>query len=514
MKNIIIYLFLGICFVVNKANADNFYVDALRGNDEQSGRDEARAWRTLARANREVFKPGDSLFFRSGRIYEGQFRPQGSGTAEMPVFVGNYGEGYKPRLQGNGLVEATLLLHNVEGWEVSDLDISNYGADREAGRAGVIVEIDNYGPARHIQLKRLDVHDVNGSLVKKEGGGAGIIFKNGGREVPSWYEGILIEHCTVKRTERNGILLNGYWSREQWYPNKGVVIRHNLLEGVPGDGIVPIGCDSALIEWNVMRDSPRLLPDTEAAAGIWPWSCDNTVIQFNEVSDHKAPWDAQGFDSDWNCRNTLIQYNYSHDNEGGFLLVCDDGGVSGQYSVGNEGTVVRYNVSVNDGNRLTGKHAGFSPVIHLPGPVRNTQIYNNVIIVPDYRHADADSTLIEFDDWNGFPDSTLIANNIFYAMSPVDYKASRSTRIYYQNNLYFGTHIDRPYDAAAVTGDPLFNALEEVGHPGMEALKGLVLRQGSPARKNGKAVVPEAVVDLFGQEVLPAHRPNIGVSNQ
>ena len=33
------------------------------------------------------------------------------------------------------------------------------------------------------------------------------------------------------------------------------------------------------------------------AAGIWPWSCDNTLVQFNEVSGHKAPWDAQGFDS-------------------------------------------------------------------------------------------------------------------------------------------------------------------------------------------------------------------------
>lgn len=74
-----------------------------------------------------------------------------------------------------------------------------------------------------------------------------------------------------------------------------------------------------------MRDCPDMLPDTEAAAGIWPWSCDNTLVQFNEVSGHKAPWDAQGFDSDWNCRGTVIQYNYSHDNYGGLVLVCNDG---------------------------------------------------------------------------------------------------------------------------------------------------------------------------------------------
>ena len=83
---------------------------------------------------------------------------------------------------------------------------------------------------------------------------------------------------------------------------------HVLIEDVPGDGIVPIGCDGALIEYNLMRNCPGTLPHSEAAAGFWPWSCDNTVMQFNEVSDHKAPWDAQGFDSDYNCRNTTIQY--------------------------------------------------------------------------------------------------------------------------------------------------------------------------------------------------------------
>ncbi|WP_259300774.1 right-handed parallel beta-helix repeat-containing protein [Phocaeicola plebeius] len=87
--------------------------------------------------------------------------------------------------------------------------------------------------------------------------------------------------------------------------NKHTIVRNNVIERVPGDGIVPIGCDSTLIEYNLMCDSPDILPMTEAA-GIWPWSCDNTIIQYNEVWGHKAPWDAQGFDSDYNCQNTLI----------------------------------------------------------------------------------------------------------------------------------------------------------------------------------------------------------------
>ena len=100
-----------------------------------------------------------------------------------------------------------------------------------------------------------------------------------------------------------------------------------------GDGIVPIGCDSALVEYNLMRRCSRLLPLGEAAAG-----------QFNEVSDHKAPWDGQGFDSDFNCTNTLIQYNYSHDNEGGFILICHPGNSNPADNIGNLGRKTIVNI--------------------------------------------------------------------------------------------------------------------------------------------------------------------------
>lgn len=134
-----------------------------------------------------------------------------------------------------------------------------------------------------------------------------------------------------------------------------------MLEQIPRDGIVPIGCDGAVIEYKRMRDCTRLLPEGEAGAGIWSWSCDNTGIQFNEVSDHKAPWDAQDFDADWNCRNTLMQYNYSHDNEGGFLLVCTNGAVREPVNAGDVDAVVRYDVSVNDGFAPGGCTQGFHP---------------------------------------------------------------------------------------------------------------------------------------------------------
>lgn len=511
IRNTILGLVLILQLPACKAFADTYYVDAISGNDGNAGTDSLNAWRSLERVNEQVFKPGDVILFRSGRIYEGQLKPRGSGNRENPVRTDRYGSGYKPRLQGNGVMPATVYLYNLQGWTVRNLDISNYGAGRAARRAGVMVQLEDFGTAHAIRLDSLDIHDVNGSLVKKEGGGAGIIFRNGGKIKKSRFDGLLVENCTIKRCERNGLLINGHWSRQEWYPNLHVVIRRNLIEGVPGDGIVPTGCDGALVEWNVMRDCPRLLPDGEAAAGIWPWSCDNTLIQYNEVSDHKAPWDGQGFDSDWNCRNTVIQYNYSHDNEGGFLLICNDGSSEPPHNAGNTGTIIRYNVSVNDGSRTRGKHAGFSPVIHLPGPARNTQIYNNVILVPAHRDTRADSTLIAFDNWHGYPDSTLIANNIFYALSPADYEAGKATRIFYEHNLYYGTHLERPDDPSPVLEDPLFRSLKKAGHPGMESLKAFLLQEGSPALKKGKPLAGGPIQDLFGNKVLPGRAPDIGV---
>ncbi len=485
----------------------SYYIDCAGGDDAGDGTSIERAWKSLERANRAELRPGDELLLRAGCTFRGQLKPQGSGVPGKPVRLTSYGDGPMPRIEGGGVMPAALYLFNVEYWEVDGLEITNQGPAREPGRAGVMVHLADFGTAHHIVLRRLKVHDVNGSLVKEEGGGYGIYWRNEGNTKKSRFDGLLIEGCHVWRCERNGILgWSGHWRRTDWHPNLNVVIRGNLLEQIPGDGIVPIGCDGALVEYNVMRDSPRMLPDGEAAAGIWPWSCDNTVIQFNEVSGHKAPWDAQGFDSDWNCRNTVIQYNYSHDNEGGFLLVCTNGAVKEPINAGNVGSIVRYNVSVNDGLRVTGRHAGFSPAFHISGPVKNTKIYNNVIFIPRKPVGPADRTLVKMDNWGGpWPEETWFANNIFYTEEWTQYDYGQATRTVFENNLYWGEHREAPSDPSAVSEDPLF---VQPGLPasGIQALLGLRLRPGSPCIGRGVPIPDNGGRDFLGH-LLPRGRP-------
>ena len=486
-KNYPTFIVLTLCilFSASMSAQQTYYINADNGNDNNEGISPQKAWKTLDKVNSHLFNPGDKLCFKRGTVYYGQFKPQGSGKKNAPVIVQSYGKGKRPVIHGKGILPATVYLHNLQYYVISELEITNTSTQRQAYQYGVLVELKDFGTARDIVLKDLYVHDVNGSLIKQQGGAAGIQFNNGGKRIHSCFDGLVIEQCHIKDCARNGIMGGSdYWSRASWYPNKRVIIRNNLIEGVPGDGIVPIGCDSCLIERNVMRNCPRMLPDSEAAAGIWPWICDNTLIQYNEVSDHKAPWDAQGFDSDYNCRNTIIQYNYSHDNEGGFLLICNNGDSPMPYNIGNRGTIVRYNISINDGIRPH-KARGriLSPIIHVAGPTSNTLIHDNIFYIHKKEQPQIDRTIINFDTWGGYSDSTTLCHNIFYTEEFSQFIYGQSTRNRFEENLYYGTISNLPNDRKGVYKDPLFKGYPQKKIPGFKHLKKLKLQKQSPFKQ-------------------------------
>ncbi len=505
-----------VAWVAFDAAAADFFIDSRGGSDQAAGTSSETAWQSLAPVNHKTFESGDRILLKAGSRFRGQLKPRGSGSmvgaVAKPIVIDRYGDGPRPRIDGEGVMPATIHLFNVEYWEVHNLEITNLGRERRPGRRGVLIEIDDFGTAHHLQLHDLYIHDVNGSLVKKRGGGSAIKWLNRGDIKRSRFDGLLIEGCHLAKCERNGINAGGYTRRNNWYPSLNVVIRHNLLEQIPGDGIVPIGCDGALVEHNVMRNCPRLLPAGEAAAGIWPWSSDNSVIQHNEVSDHKAPWDAQGFDSDWNCRNTLIQYNYSHDNDGGFLLICNAGHVKMPANIGNIGTVVRYNISVNDGLRPqpTPRKGMFSPTFHISGPCRDTQIYNNLIHIAKKPASNIDRTILQMDNWGGpWPENTAFWNNIFYAEEPTSYDDGEATGTVFDSNLYFHTHQNRPQDRRAIMEAPRFVGLEPLTR-GAEKLKQFRLSPESPCIGRGKVVPGSGGVDFFGRPLPMDRAPSIG----
>jgi len=467
-----------------------YYADSQNGSDTNDGLSATSPWRTLDKINSGEFGPGDRILLRSGSRWTGFLAPGGSGADRKPIIVDKYGRGPKPQIDAQGKWLSTVSLHNIQEIEVRNLDVANRSLDRQPKLTGVEIGLQDFGEGRHIVLDSLDIHDVFGSNVKDDGGGAGINCWCGGDKTRSRFDGLTIENCTLARTDRNGITMGGNWSRDKWYPSLHVIIRGNSLQDIGGDGIVPLACDGALVEHNVMHGGRMRCDDY--AAGIWPWSCDNTLVQYNEVSGMHGTKDGEGYDCDYNCQGTIFQYNYSHDNDGGFMLICNDGGQHLPWNIGNIGSIIRYNVSVNDALHT----------FAISGPCKDTQIYNNTF----YIGKTLDMKIVDAGNWGGsFADNTRFANNIFYVDGKAGFNFGGMTKTMFENNAFYGGISDRPADAHALLTDPKLAKPGTNGN-GRDAAESYRLQPGSPCIGAGQVISEELTTDFWGKRISKTKR--------
>lgn len=463
-----------------------YHIDDRAGDDSRSGTSPEQAWRSLEKVNATALKPGDQVLFKSGGRWAGQLRPAGAGSGDAPVRIGRYGGGGLPRIDGGGAVADTLLLRNFPFIEVADLEITNQGERREPWRTGVKVAAEDCGKLEGVTLRGLFVHDVNGDL-RKSHEGCGIFFEarggNGTR-----FDGLLIENCRVVRTDRNGICQRGHGRIR----SRNVVIRGNVLEDIGGDGIKLWGTDGGLIEKNVVRKARARCTEHEAAAGIWPFACDDTLVQFNEVSGTVGTKDGQAYDSDYWCRRTVFQYNYSFENEGGFMLLCTPGNAV------NEGTIVRYNLSVRDG-------IDTARVFHFGGGAKGTHVYNNTIVLS----ARQNLPMLLFTEWDGGrAGDTRFTNNLFVVEQGgrATYQFGSSSGNVFEDNLFCGRHEGLPQGVAA-SPIPRF-AGPLVPKPGFGSLH--AFRPVGPDVARGRAVPHNGGRDLLGRPLPKDSPPAIG----
>lgn len=500
-----------------------YYVDAEYGDDSNDGLSPERAWKSIAKVNETTFQPGDSILFKAGCSWEGEtLKPQGSGEEGNPIRVGKYGdEDQYPAIHANYLPgthpaemktdnKNALEITGVSYWEIADLELTNYGiynddstANEQKNRRAVTIRSDG-GTMEDVTLDGLYIHDVNGWNPKGGGNGAAISFGANGL---TYIDGLTIENCLIKDITRDGITGGGYtgtrpwgwgsWDKQEGVPirHKNVVIRNNVLDTIAGDGIVPGGTYEVLVEHNLVThasNNPTPYPNqsgngkSNLSAAVWPFDADNSIFQYNEVCYTSVPRgtevaDGEAFDSDYYCVNTLFQYNYSHDNEGGFLMIC------GPAYAYNDGTVARYNISENDGS-MFGKRTIFE--IGGGGGVDHSYIYNNTIYSGEDHSV---FSVMRGEPWDGKPRGTNFVNNIFaingsvaqfgFAGDPRD--KGKEGIVSYDHNLYTGTLFegtlkDMPEDKSPVFGDPKFVDAGNAGD-GYENAKAYRIQEGSAA---------------------------------
>lgn len=526
-----------------------YYIDPENGAYYNTGHAPSQAWESVDRIMEQPWKAGDTILIKRGTVYHGTLTLRGSGTAESPIVLGSYGDESLPlpEIAGDGSYE-TILIRNVQYWELQDLKITNKGSQPVPKIAGIRIEADNIegGVMNHIHIRRCEIADVYGTKTHHNGGGgSGIFYYNvlGGAN-PSSFNGLVVEDCRIVNCQRDG--LTGYIAtgdRSQRKASTGFVFRRNLFEGIPGDQIIVNGCDDALVEYNVVRNcapgdfADESIPNRmEAAAALWCIHSDGTVFRYNIVQDHKATWDGQAFDCDQNCRNTLFEYNVSYNNVGGWLMLCPSDGAFNQNYVSQEGTVVRYNISINDGTRdyVKGNGQTLSSTIDVVGRVGGCHFYNNTIIKTRSAATHADNTAITFDNYTNISGSLLFTNNIFYNTTA---EANPFTKVgagnfvdnqglILRNNCIYGYQEGTipgsgEHNVGTLVADPKFVRLVDafVANNNLvdrdEILAGLQLATGSPCIGAGLEIAEEPVFpltsDFWGEPVGEAR--NIGAFN-
>lgn len=439
-----------------------YYVDSRYGSDNADGLTRQTAFKSITRINQLGLHGGDTVLFKADCEFTGNLHPirtRGDGIVKF----GRYGVGENPCIIGGGGIAFELF--DFDEVEVSDLNIVN-----PKGYQGIGIQNISGGVMRHIHICNCSISHVNDERETYRYESGGIICASFSQEQPGWFEDFLIEDNSIEDVARTGILLTGFWANrptklwgkneyvsdtENWWPSKQVVVRSNFVNRTGGDGIVLIGTVDALIEWNTVYNVMTNPVPHCANAGIWPQSSNNCLIQYNEVAYCHKPEgcdDAQGIDVDLSCRDTIIQYNYTHDNEGGALLLCELNTTKDKDNF--RGTIYRNNLSINDGN-VKGE------VIAIVGPVRGAKIINNTFctsgnvskIIEIFPGGETAGKDIEFSR------NIMVSNgkdNIFNLLNAENFK--------FEDNLYWGACRNVPEEHINPhIEDPGFKCKEEYG---------------------------------------------------
>jgi len=477
IKFILSLILIAGYIIPNPVFGTGYYVDCSASIDGNGSLDSP--WNNIDTVNNHVpFLPGDTIYLKKGTTCFGELWPKGSGDSTAQIVLCSYGpdSAAKPVIDAQGGLCAAIKLYNQEYWTIQDLEVTN-NATEFGARYGILIKNDDGTVCHGFRILNNTVRNVYASLAWNTVEDVPGFHRVGGIYIwvvePGHADGVLIQENELYDIVGTGLV---FWGESEltgggmnWDNlSPGVVVRRNTVMRTAGDGILILGTDNELSEYNVVLYA-GVLGDmsTKYMAGLWPTRHRNGLWQFNEVG-YTIKWvdDGQGFDNDLYLQGTTIfQYNYSHDNEGGFFLDCcgPDGGKS----------VLRYNISVNE------------PCGRLDRG--NAEFYNNTFYNP--------GNVFSINNTSG----NKFYNNIFWCVG-----LGGNTNQIFSHNLYYGGVSAPSSDANAITADPNFI------NPGSDTLDGYKFRFGSPCIGNGLLISNNGGRDFWGNTVSDTGSPNRG----
>ncbi|WP_425862285.1 hypothetical protein [Arthrobacter sp. TWP1-1] len=431
--------------------------------------------------------PGEQLLFKRGTSCTGTLKFQGSGTAAEPIVVGDFGDApERATIDAKGAY-TVVHLFNQEHIVLKDLAITN-AENPGTNRRGITVQLQDYGTGSGYLLENLDIHDIVGDDAKGPAGSQGIAFQVTGTTVPTTFDGVELLNNTLTHINRQAInIMLSTWScrpeigctgTPNWLPATGVVLRGNLLSDIGGDGIVMNTTEGALVENNTIKGFN--LRSAGYNAGLWSFNSNYMLAQFNDTSGGHGTLDGMAYDIDGGNIGAAFQYNFSHDNDGGFFLLCTHNNIQ-------RDSVVRYNISQND---------SFRGVENCKGPIESADVYNNTIYIGD---GISQTVLNENVDAQR---NVKFRNNIVYkgGTGTVTFKLLANTGYTLENNVISAWIQGQPANPGGSTANPLM--CNPGTAQGLNSAGGYKLQAASPAIGAGGAIANNGGRDYFGAPVI------------
>lgn len=492
-----------------------YFVDSEGGNNCNSGCTPDQAFADFEKINKKTFSAGDTIMLKKGSIFHDHLVINGSGEEFVPIRITSYGEALgKPRIEVQDGSKYAVLLAGAY-IHMTDIEVTN-----PTGKQGILIDSHLTGAVCGITVSGCYVHDVwtvndlGPRHIPAQGWEhdfGGIVADTTYAEEPTWYENLQIIHNTVENVNRSGIWIAGRWSNrfrnscswmknkadgmeDAWYPNKNVSVSWNLVDHAYGDGIVVCGAEHVAMEYNRVYYANCMSRAGASNVGLWTINCNDVMVQYNEVAytGHEYGGDGEGYDIDLCTINNVFQYNYSHDNEGGFMLVCN--GCTNPESMHHN--IIRNNISVNDACKKD------LPVITISSAMHHIYFVNNTIYVDhDYRFK-----WIQFCDYlnMGIPKDIYFVNNLFYAKNDDNYyNFEAAGNVMFDNNVFYHAH---PLPTWSNVGQknnfyehPVLCAEDEKAGSRL-AVKGFTPEWNSPLLRLGKHTEQCADKDYFGTD--------------
>ncbi|MGN0573852.1 MAG: hypothetical protein ACI4IX_07930 [Acutalibacteraceae bacterium] len=397
---ICIVMLISACPAVFAAGAGTtFYVDSINGSDDNSGKSESSAWKTLEKVSSNEYSAGDKILLKAGSIFNGSFTAQGNGDADNLIVFGSYGDIEslgRPVIRSD---EDVILfnLRNVSGWLVENIEFT------APNGKGMYITADGSGMATDITVKDCVFHDIYFKRCETYNGGyCPIMLSSSG--ATARLRNITLKDCNIYDCAY-GINMGGL--TREWTPdlfvspeesyNTGYTLDGLTLNNILYDGVIICSVYDMVIRNCALISTS--LNDDYYTAPMWSHHASNYVIENCEIAGATNYKDGMAVDFDGWTTDATYQYIYSHDNIRFIRNCCYDNFTK------NDNCTVRYCLSVNDNkeDNSMAQLLSTSAVEYKDGEeaeyMDNFKFYNNTLI---------NASTIECHDLR----NSYIANNI------------------------------------------------------------------------------------------------------